>query len=131
MTNGCMMTEDLIRGHRLREAMKRRKFSKTLALATELNVSVAAISRWQNGGHVSLQSARDIAEHLDISLDWLVMGRGHLDWHRENRLTDDELELVLRYRALPDPQRSVVNQLTEQLSSIQPERNSQDRIKPR
>lgn len=125
------MTEDHTRGHRLREAMKSRNFSKTLALATELNVSVAAISRWQNGGHVSLQSACDIAEHLDISLDWLLMGRGHIDWHREDRLSDEELGLILRYRALPHSQRSVVDALTEQLSSIQPQRNSQETIKLR
>lgn len=125
------MTEDHTRGHRLREAMKLRKFSKTLALATELNVSVAAISRWQNGGHVSLQSACDIAHRLDISLDWLLMGRGHIDWHREDRLSDEELDLVLRFRALPDRQRSVVNALAEQLCSIQPQRNSQETIKLR
>lgn len=69
------MAHDPARGKRIREAISQNKVRKIHALAAELEVSVAAVSRWQNGGHASLESVCSLAEVLDVSLDWLLLGR--------------------------------------------------------
>ena len=95
------MTENRARGKRIRNAMAARNFKKAHALAAALDVSTAAVSRWQNGGHVSLQSACAFAEKLDVSLDWLLLGRGTIDWHRANQISQSELEWILLLRTQP------------------------------
>ncbi|MCM2477468.1 helix-turn-helix transcriptional regulator [Rhizobium sp. CG5] len=110
------MSEDRIRGQRIRRAMADRNFSKTQALAAELKVSVAAVSRWQNGGHVSLKNACDFAQRLDVSLDWLLLGRGNIDWHRDNQLTSAELQWILSLRTQPPKIRSLLTDLVQALS---------------
>ena len=112
------MTHDLARGRRIREAISRGKFRKVHALAAELNVSVAAVSRWQNGGHTSLESACALGHLLDVSLDWLLLGRGTMDWHRNSPISTTELQLVLALRDRPAAARSNLMGLVE---SIPPE----------
>ncbi|MDY8109888.1 helix-turn-helix transcriptional regulator [Fulvimarina sp. 2208YS6-2-32] len=82
------------RGQRIRQAMKEKRFSKVQALAVELDVSVAAVSRWQNGGHISLDHICLLAERLDVSLDWLLLERGTLDWHRGSPFQQSELQHI-------------------------------------
>lgn len=78
--------------------MRLRDFTKTLALAVELNVSVASVSKWQNGGPISLDSACALADTLDVSLDWLLLARGNPDWHKNNAISQIELDWVLELR---------------------------------
>jgi len=92
------MTYDPARGKRIREAISRGKFRKVHALAAELNVSVAAVSRWQNGGHTSLESACALAHLLDVSLDWLLLGRGTMDGHRNSAISATELLWIMALR---------------------------------
>jgi len=92
------MTHDVARGKRIREAISRGKFRKVHALAAELNVSVAAVSRWQNGGHTSLESACALAELLDVSLDWMLLGRGTMDGHRNGAISATELLWIMALR---------------------------------
>lgn len=53
-----------------------------MALAAELGVDESAVSRWQQSAGLSLTHAARLCEVLDISLDWLVLGRGDMDLHR-------------------------------------------------
>ncbi|QLF69836.1 helix-turn-helix transcriptional regulator [Peteryoungia desertarenae] len=115
------MTENKARGQRIRQAMAKRKIGKAHALAAELHVSVAAVSRWQNGGDLSLDNACALAETLDISLDWLLLGRGTLDWHRDNLINPRELEWILALRERPAKIRKLVVELVE---VIKPENTS-------
>lgn len=113
------VTNDPIRGRRIKQAMAKRNFQKTHALAARLEVSVAAVSRWQNGGQISLHSACALAECLDVSLDWLLLGRGDLNWHRENKITSDELRQVMSIRLHPPKLKSIVEELIFALSEQQ------------
>ncbi len=70
------------RGDRLLDAIRARGVAKMMNLARDLNVDESAISRWKRGGAMSLDSAAGIAEVLDISLDWLVLGRGGMNIHK-------------------------------------------------
>ncbi|EGE60198.1 hypothetical protein RHECNPAF_17000114 [Rhizobium etli CNPAF512] len=117
-TGGFLMTHDMARGKRIREAISRGKFRKVHALAAELDVSVAAVSRWQNGGHTSLESACALADLLDVSLDWLLLGRGTMDWHRNSAISATELQMVLALRNRSAATRSNLVGLVE---SIPPE----------
>jgi transcriptional regulator with XRE-family HTH domain len=68
-------------GNRLRHAMAVRGIKKQLALAVQVGVDHSAVSRWQNGSGLSLGHAIRVCEALDISLDWLIRGRGTMDSH--------------------------------------------------
>lgn len=110
------MSEDRARGERIRNAMAARNIKKTHALAAELNVSVAAVSRWQNGGQISLQSACALAEKLDVSLDWLLLGRGTIDWHKNNHISQSELHWILRLRTHPQKIKTLIVDLVRTIS---------------
>jgi transcriptional regulator with XRE-family HTH domain len=81
------MTRDLNRGKRIRKAISTSKIVKAYALAAEINVSIAAVSKWQNGGEISLNNACELAVATDVSLDWLLLGRGTADLHRKSNQT--------------------------------------------
>lgn len=88
------------RGDRLSHAIKGRGIAKMMILALDLDVHESAISRWRKGGPMSLESAARISEVLDISLDWLVLGRGDMDAHSAESLAAEEFELVQLVRRL-------------------------------
>lgn len=69
--------------------MQARGIGKQDALAYELGVHPSAISRWKEGGPISLASAIELCSRLEISLDWLVLGRGAMGLS-----PDDALEVV-------------------------------------
>ncbi len=69
-------------GERLQQALRRRRIRKLLALAVEIGVDQSAISRWRKGQPISLPNAISLCRALDISLDWLVTGRGAMEAHR-------------------------------------------------
>lgn len=60
----------------------------------------SAISRWKKGRSISLANAAQVCRALDISLDWLVLGRGSIDSHRQKPAPEPAGALVLR--AFPD-----------------------------
>lgn len=88
------------RGDRLSRAIKGRGISKMMALALDLDVHESAISRWRKNGPMSLENAARISEVLDISLDWLVLGRGQMDSHTIENLASEEFELLRVMRGL-------------------------------
>lgn len=88
------------RGERLSRAIKGRGISKMMALALDLDVHESAISRWRKDGPMSLEHAARISEVLDISLDWLVLGRGDMDAHTMDTLASEEFALLQVVRRL-------------------------------
>jgi transcriptional regulator with XRE-family HTH domain len=85
-------------GDRLTFALEQRGVRKLYALAVEIGVDESALSRWKKDGPISLPSAARLSQALDISLDWLILGRGHIDAHRPSpahpfeRLSSDEAD---------------------------------------
>jgi transcriptional regulator with XRE-family HTH domain len=78
-------------GKRLQQALRRRRIRKLHALAAEIGVDQSAISRWRNGLPISLANAVVLCRALDISLDWLITGRGAMEAHRDVASTPVEL----------------------------------------
>lgn len=76
---GNNRTSTLARGSRLAEAMLLRGWNKQTALAEALGVKPSAVSRWLKSGSLSFEHAVALCEFLDISLDWLMLGRGKPD----------------------------------------------------
>ncbi len=69
-------------GQRFQTALKRRNVPKLYVLALEVGVDQSAITRWKQGRTISMVNAVKLCEVLDISLDWLMMGRGTIDMHK-------------------------------------------------
>lgn len=99
------------RGERLSFALRLRRLPKMTSLAAELGVDESAISRWRRGGAMSLQSAGRLCEALDISLDWLMLGRGEVEGHKQFSITVQEQELLELVRALPPVAGQALRQL--------------------
>lgn len=92
---------DRQRGTRLTQAMGMRGHPKAMALAAELDVSPAAITKWKKGHAMSIDNACNLGAVLDVSLDWLLMGRNGPDWLQSGQLSDLERELVGLLRQRP------------------------------
>lgn len=67
------------RGERLMAAMKARRIPKLSVLAAALNVSESAVSRWRRNGPMTVDNVEAVCRFLDISADWLLLGRGSMD----------------------------------------------------
>lgn len=89
------------RGERLRQALAARGVRKQMSLAAELGVDESAISRWQRNQGLSLEHAARLCEALDISLDWLVLGRGDMDFHRSPGPSRAHAEATSKIASLP------------------------------
>jgi transcriptional regulator with XRE-family HTH domain len=89
------------RGERIRIAIQQRGVRKLAALAAEIGVTEGALTRWRQGGPMSLENGIRFCQVLDISLDWLAMGRAHSDHHKEQQLDQDRLRLLMALDALP------------------------------
>lgn len=76
------------RGERIRQALIERGVHKQQALAAELNVHESAITRWKEGKAISLENAIAFGAALDVSLDWLLLGRGTIDSHKQAGASD-------------------------------------------
>jgi len=89
------------RGERLSEAIKGRGITKMLSLALDLRVHESAISRWRRDGAMTLDNAVRLSEVLDVSLDWLILGRGDMDRHKTTPPHPEEADLIQVGRRLP------------------------------
>ncbi len=80
--------------------MAARGVRKQQALAAELNVHESAITRWKEDKEMSLPNAIALGAVLDVSLDWLLLGRGTMDAHKSpptpgpRDAADDELRRI-------------------------------------
>jgi transcriptional regulator with XRE-family HTH domain len=93
---------DPARAARLREAIKARGHRKMMALAAELDISSAALSKWTQGHAMSVEHACRLSDLLDVSLDWLLMGRNGPEWQREEGLNRIEAQLIDSLRHRPE-----------------------------
>lgn len=75
-------------GDRLKVALEARGVKKQMAFAVQIGVDDSVVSRWKRGHRLTLQHAVRICEVLDISLDWLVLGRGTMDSHKIYQAAD-------------------------------------------
>ena len=86
-------------------ALAARGVRKQQALAAELNVHESAVTRWKENKQMSLDNAVALGTALDISLDWLLLGRGTMDSHRSlppaARNVDDETLVQIGRRLGP------------------------------
>jgi transcriptional regulator with XRE-family HTH domain len=92
------------RGERIREALRVRGVRKQHALAAELDVHESAITRWKENKPMSLENAAALAAVLDVSLDWLLLGRGTINAHHQPAPGEAENESLRRIAALLGPQ---------------------------
>jgi transcriptional regulator with XRE-family HTH domain len=91
------------RGERLRLAMDARGVRKQHAFAFQLKVHESAITRWKANRSFSLDNAIAVCAALDISLDWLLLGRGTMDFHKVSETKTAENEesyLVAQFKHL-------------------------------
>jgi transcriptional regulator with XRE-family HTH domain len=92
---------DRDRGIRLKQAMAMRGHHKAMALAAELSISPAALTKWTQGHAMSVNHARKLASLLHVSLDWLLMGRNGPDLLQSDHLSALELDLIGKLRERP------------------------------
>lgn len=105
------------RGERLSQAIKGRGITKMLPLAADLRVHESAISRWRNDGSMTLDNAVRLSEVLDVSLDWLILGRGDMDHHKGQPPRAEETALAdLSHRFQP----TTLDHLVAFLKSVAP-----------
>ncbi|WP_221074347.1 helix-turn-helix domain-containing protein [Agarivorans aestuarii] len=88
------------RGERITYAIKVTNTRKLSALALELGVDESAISRWKKNGNITLDNAGLFCHTLDVSMDWIVLGRGHCFQHRKQATNYTETDLLLTLRLL-------------------------------
>jgi hypothetical protein len=66
-----------------------------------LDVNESALTRWRQGGDISLDSAARLSTLLDVSLDWLVLGRGRHDMHHSPSPSPSGSDLETLIASLP------------------------------
>lgn len=101
------------RGERLQTAMAARGIRKQIVLASELGVNESAISRWQQGAGLSLDHAVKLCETLDISLDWLILGRGEMDQHHSHKDASTPHQGSVELKNLPMPIATALSALAD------------------
>jgi transcriptional regulator with XRE-family HTH domain len=105
------------RGERIRIAIQQRGVKKLTALAAEIGVTEGALTRWRQGGPMSLDNGIRFCQVLDVSLDWLAMGRAHPDHHRQQTFNQDRQRLLTALDALPPGAEAHLARLFEHLAS--------------
>ncbi|WP_082120905.1 helix-turn-helix domain-containing protein [Dyella japonica] len=70
------------RGSRLRTAMRARGLTKLSAMAAAVGVTESAISRWCHDGAMTIDNVVVVCGVLEISIDWLLLGRGEMEQHQ-------------------------------------------------
>lgn len=82
---------------RLQVAMQARNITAT-KLAYALGISKSSVSDWLKGGGLNIQNAAAMALELNLSLDWLLLGKGGMDLFGPIHPTADEMLLVRQLR---------------------------------
>ncbi|UAA39856.1 helix-turn-helix transcriptional regulator [Paraneptunicella aestuarii] len=101
-------------GARLRHLLQNQQNLKQLVLASAVGVEESTISRWLAGGNIKISHLIALCEYLDVSVDWLLLGRGTPVLHKYVGENHDAL------KKLPQDIKSDLYQLIEKLS-IQPD----------
>lgn len=85
---------------RINYALHYSQVRKLSALALEIGVDESAISRWKKTGNISIQNACALCNILDISMDWVILGRGDIQQHKQFFVTESEREMIDELRKL-------------------------------
>ncbi|MDJ1159089.1 helix-turn-helix transcriptional regulator [Chelatococcus sp. SYSU_G07232] len=111
-------------GKRLQHALLKRRISKLYALAAEIGVNESAMSRWKKSDAISVHNAIQLCAALDISLDWLLMGRGSIDAHKDKEREPERGPVDSFLISLPDEDLArlvtALERLVEAASSYRP-----------
>ena len=86
--------------NRIHYALHYAQVRKLSALALEIGVDESAISRWKKTGNISINNASSLCKILDISLDWVILGRGDIQQHKQFIVTESEREMIYELRKL-------------------------------
>jgi transcriptional regulator with XRE-family HTH domain len=87
-----------------------------MSLAAQLGVNESTISRWQRNQGLSVEHAARLCDALDISLDWLVLGRGDMDFHRYSVTSRAHREAAGAMAFLPASVLAAINTLALAIS---------------
>lgn len=79
---------------RIIKSLEYAQVKKVSALALELGVDESAISRWKKTGNISLKNTQKLCAVLDISMDWLILGRGCIQQHKNHSESNSECETI-------------------------------------
>ena len=75
-------------------------------LSYDLGVSEATLSRWRNGAIMSIEHAVQLANVLEVSLDWLLLGR--LRYSQNDWVSDSQPDQTLsEYELLTDSDKGI------------------------
>lgn len=102
-------------GDRLSKIMHIRGLKKSLALAMALGVDESTISRWRKGGPITVPNAISLSRELDVSLDWLLAGRGQPQVMPQENSPND---LDLLHQKLDELPHAVTHALAELVHSL-------------
>ena len=67
---------------------------------------------------MSLDHVADLAHLLDVSLDWLLMGRNGPDWLRQDQLTAAECDIIEKMRARPPRLAALLSRLLGEIPVV-------------
>lgn len=86
---------------RLDIELRKKNLSRTALSGCGVNPT--GISHWKNGRIPSCATMANVADFLDVSIEYLLTGK-----ERQGELTQEELSLLDNYRALSVQSRAVV-----------------------
>lgn len=85
---------------------------KRFSFCEDMNITHSALTDWSKRGTIpSADTVLKIANYLNVSMEWLLTGRN------PEGITDEEAELLRRYRTLDARDKSVVTVLLNALAS--------------
>ncbi len=108
---------DRERGRRLRQALGARGPQKMMAVAADLDISPAAVSKWMQGHAMSIDNARRLADLLGVSLDWLLSDAPKPTDVASSRLSGMEKELIEQLRNRPAHVLPLLARLVQEIPS--------------
>ncbi|MGF0538047.1 helix-turn-helix domain-containing protein [Agrobacterium sp. ES01] len=103
-------------GERFQMALASRGASKQMAFAARIGVDASQISRWRRGRGWTVGNAVRVCLMLDISADWLLLGRGRMDLHVDPMPARSEDKLSEAATRLPPP---IIDVLTSVAETVQ------------
>lgn len=85
---------------------------KRVSMCEDIGIDTSIMTAWSKRGTIpSADTVLKIANYLNVSMEWLITGRN------PEGITDEEAELLRRYRTLDARDKSVVTVLLNALAS--------------
>lgn len=97
------------RGRRITLAMSAKGMSYNCHLSYDLGVTEATLSRWRKGAIMSIENAINLAEKLDISLDWLLLGCEPSSGDGSYQANTEIGQMLTEYNLLSDEDKELVS----------------------